>query len=118
MNQNNPVNPVNPAVPRRSLWRRRVKKSFANMIGFKKRGTNAELIEINAAISGTGSDFGACRLADDILSKKPDLVFMETAANVYGIPSIDLGVEIARQEKKGKLFLISHCNYRHHMSII
>jgi hypothetical protein len=41
MNQNNPVNPVNPAVPRRSLWRRRVKKSFANMIGFKKRGTKA-----------------------------------------------------------------------------
>ena len=29
--------------------------------------------------------------------------FMETVANAYGIPSIDLGVEIARREKAGTL---------------
>lgn len=116
--------------------------------------------EINAAISGTGSDYAACRLASDVLSRKPDLVFvefrvnggggferqsiegvvrqiwqqsprtdicfvyticqwmlpelsdgkqvafeqvMETVANCYGIPTIDLGVEIARREKEGSL---------------
>jgi hypothetical protein len=132
-------------------------KSFA---WFKTQYPHAELIEINAAISGTGSDFGACRIATDVLSKNPDLVFMEhrvnggggyeaksvegivrqiwrrnprtdvclvytislgmlkdlqagrqtsfgaimeTVANAYGIPSIDLGVEIARREKAGEL---------------
>jgi hypothetical protein len=118
------------------------------------------MIEINAAISGTGSDFGAVRIATDVLGKNPDLVFMEhrvnggggyeaksvegiirqiwkknprtdiclvytvsltmleglkagrqtsfgsimeRVANRYGIPSIDLGVEIARREKAGEL---------------
>jgi len=127
---------------------------------FKEQYPKAELIEINAAISGTGSDYGACRVAAQVLANKPDLVFMEhrvnggggyeaksvegiirqiwkdnpdtdicliytlsqgmaktiqagkqtgfgaimeTAANVYGIPSIDLGVEIARLEKSGEL---------------
>ena len=132
-------------------------KSFA---WFKSQYPNAEVIEINAAISGTGSDYGACRIAADVLSKNPDLVFMEhrvnggggyeaksvegiirqiwkenphtdiclvytlsqgmlkdlqagkqtsfgaimeTVANAYGIPSIDLGVEIAKREKAGDL---------------
>ena len=132
-------------------------KSFA---WFKAQYPNVELIEINAAISGTGSDYGACRIAMDVLSKNPDLVFMEhrvnggggyeaksvegivrqiwkknprtdvclvytvsqgmlkdlqagkqiwfgaimeTVANAYGIPSIDLGVEIAKREKAGEL---------------
>ena len=127
---------------------------------FKAQYPKAEVIEINAAISGTGSDYGACRIAHDVLAKKPDLVFMEhrvnggggyeaksvegivrqiwkdnprtdiclvytisqsmlkdiqagkqtsfgvvmeTVANAYGIPSIDLGVEIARREKSGEL---------------
>ena len=123
---------------------------------FKAQYPQTEIIEINAAISGTGSDYGACRIAQDVLEKKPDLVFMEhrvnggggfeaasvegivrqirkanpltdicfvytisepmlkelqagkqprfgsimeTIANAYGIPSIDLGVEIAKREK-------------------
>ena len=127
---------------------------------FKGQFPKAEVLEINAAISGTGSDYGACRIAADILSKEPDLVFlehrvnggggyeaksvegivrqiwkqnprtdlclvytlsegmlkglqagmqtsfgaiMETVANAYGIPSIDLGVEIARREQAGEL---------------
>lgn len=127
---------------------------------FKQQFPKAELIEINAAISGTGSDYGACRIAGDVLAKNPDLVFMEhrvnggggyeaksvegivrqtwkknprtdiclvytvaqsalknlqagkqpwfgdimeKVANVYGIPSIDLGVEIARREQEGSL---------------
>jgi hypothetical protein len=132
-------------------------KSFA---WFQSQYPDAELVEINAAISGTGSDYGACRIATDVLSKNPDLVFMEhrvnggggyeaksvegivrqiwkksprtdiclvytislgmlkdlqagkqtsfgaimeTVANAYGIPSIDLGVEIAKREKAGEL---------------
>jgi hypothetical protein len=120
----------------------------------------AEIIEINAAISGTGSDYGACRLQGDVLAKDPDLVFlecrvnggagyekqsvegivwqiwtknpridicfvyttarymmqshragrsdgfgavMEGIANAYGIPSIDLAVEVVRREKEGTL---------------
>lgn len=132
-------------------------KSFA---WFKEQFPRAELLEINAAISGTGSDYGACRIGEDVLSKQPDLVFMEhrvnggggfeaksvegivrqiwgrnprtdiclvytvsqgmlknlqagkqpwfgpimeAVANTYGIPSIDLGVEIAKREKAGEL---------------
>ena len=127
---------------------------------FKEHFPKAEVIEINAAISGTGSDYGACRIAGDVLAKNPDLVFMEhrvnggggfeaksvegivrqiwkkdprtdicliytiqqpmlkdlqagktprfgmimeTVANAYGIPSIDLGVEIAKREQAGSL---------------
>lgn len=127
---------------------------------FKSQYPNTEIIEINAAISGTGSDYGACRIEADVLSKNPDLVFMEyrvnggggyeaksvegiirqiwknnpktdiclvytislgmlktlqagkqtgfgaimeMVANTYGVPSIDLGVEIAAREKAGSL---------------
>lgn len=127
---------------------------------FQSQYANVEIVEINAAISGTGSDYGACRIETDVLSKSPDLVFMEhrvnggggyeaksvegiirqiwkknpqtdiclvytlslgmlkdlqagkqtafgaimeNVANAYGIPSIDLGVEIARREKAGDL---------------
>lgn len=117
--------------------------------------------EINAAISGTGSDYGACRLQEDVLQQNPDLVFlefrvnggggfeaksmegivrqiwrhnpstdicfvyticeslmpviregkndawfgaiMETIANRYGVPSIQLAVEVTRREKAGEL---------------
>ena len=132
-------------------------KSFA---WFKAQYPHAGLVEINAAISGTGSDYGACRIATDVLAQNPDLIFMEhrvnggggyeaksvegivrqiwkqnphtdiclvytisigmlkdlqsgktpwfgrimeTVANAYGIPSIDLGVEIAKREKAGEL---------------
>jgi lysophospholipase L1-like esterase len=127
---------------------------------FKTQYPKAEVIEINPAISGTGSDYSACRLAGDVLAQKPDLVFlecrvnggggyeaksvegivrhvwkdnpltdlcfvytlhhgmlkelqagrspafsqiMERIANAYGIPTIDLGLEIARREQAGSL---------------
>jgi lysophospholipase L1-like esterase len=127
---------------------------------FKAQYPKAEVIEINPAISGTGSDYSACRLQSDVLMQKPDLVFlecrvnggggyelksvegvvrhiwkdnprtdicfvytlhhgmlkdlqagktpwfgpiMENVANAYGIPTIDLGVEIAQREKAGSL---------------
>jgi len=130
----------------------------------KSQYPNVKFIEINAAISGTGSDFAACRIKTDVLTQNPDLVFlehridggggfeaqsvegiirqiwkqnpktdicfihtvsldmiptiqdgrntvigkvMETIANKYNIPSIDLGVEIAKLEMEGELVMKS-----------
>ncbi|MCF7818359.1 MAG: hypothetical protein K9M54_10810 [Kiritimatiellales bacterium] len=127
---------------------------------FKAQFPQATFVEINVAIPGTGSDFSACRIGEDVLPQKPDLVFLEcrvnggggferesvegivrqiwrndpttdicfvytisepmlkniqagklvgfgaileTVANRYGIPSIDMGVEIAKMEKEGNL---------------
>jgi len=43
------------------------------------------IIQIPAAIGGTGSEFGAYRLAEDVLVHKPDLVFVEFAVNDNGL---------------------------------
>ncbi|MCK9638790.1 MAG: SGNH/GDSL hydrolase family protein [Prolixibacteraceae bacterium] len=48
---------------------------------FKQRFPKAKFSEINAAIGGTGSDFGVFRLRDHVLNFKPDLVFVEFAVN-------------------------------------
>lgn len=50
----------------------------------RKKYPKARFTEIHAAISGTGSDFGACRLGPDVLEKKPDLLFVEFAVNDGG----------------------------------
>jgi lysophospholipase L1-like esterase len=44
----------------------------------------AKLVEINAAIGGTGSDLGVFRCQQDVLSKHPDLIFVEFAVNDGG----------------------------------
>jgi len=130
----------------------------------KSQYSKVKFIEINAAITETGSDFAACRITDDVLAHHPDLVFlehkidggggyeaqsvegiirqiwkqnpstdicfihpvsldmlpamqagrntafgaiMESIANKYNIPSIDLGVEIARLEMAAELAMKS-----------
>lgn len=42
---------------------------------------NTSFQEINAAIGGTGTGFGACRLNTDVLAFQPDLVFVEFRVN-------------------------------------
>ena len=51
---------------------------------FKAQYPAAEVVEINAAISGTGSDFGACRVRGDVMAQSPDLVFLECRVNGGG----------------------------------
>jgi lysophospholipase L1-like esterase len=130
---------------------------------FQKAYPQSTFTEINAAIGGTGSDLGVFRVQQDVLSKGPDLLFVEFAVNdggtdpqriircmegivrqtwkanpktdicfvytlteslsppmlegklqrsasamekvadFYGIPSITLGMEVARLAKSGKL---------------
>ncbi len=56
-------------------------KSLAH---FQKAFPKAKFSEINAAIGGTGSDLGVFRLRQDVLDKKPDLMFVEFATNDGG----------------------------------
>ena len=51
---------------------------------FRRQYPQAQFAEINAAISGTGSDFAACRLQEDVLVQNPDLVFLECRVNGGG----------------------------------
>lgn len=51
---------------------------------FQKTYPAAKFSEINAAIGGTGSDLGVFRLKQDVLDKKPDLMFVEFATNDGG----------------------------------
>ncbi len=48
---------------------------------FKDTFPQAKLVEVNAAIGGTGSDLGDFRCGTDVTSKKPDLVFVEFNIN-------------------------------------
>lgn len=48
---------------------------------FREQYPSAKFEEIMAAVSGTGSDFGACRVQQHVIDHKPDLVFVEFAVN-------------------------------------
>ena len=51
---------------------------------FRKAYPQSTFAEINAAIGGTGSDLGVFRVQQDVLSKGPDLLFVEFAVNDGG----------------------------------
>ena len=51
----------------------------------KETYPDVEFKEVMAAIGGTGTDFGLCRCEHDLLSGKPDLVFIEFATNDSGL---------------------------------
>ena len=52
-----------------------------------KQFPKSRFIEVNAAIGGTGSDFGVFRLHDQVLKFNPDLVFVEFAVNDGSTPT-------------------------------
>lgn len=58
-----------------------------------------KFVEIYAAVSGTGSDYGAPRLQRDVLRHRPDLLFVEFAVNDgTGSPRVEAQMEgIVRQ---------------------
>lgn len=62
---------------------------------FKTKYPGAKISEINAAIGGTGSELGAFRCRRDLLSKHPDLVFIEFAVNDSKFPE---EIQIAAME--------------------
>ena len=47
----------------------------------RKEYPEVKITEVNAAINGTGADFGAARLGQDVLKYKPDLLFVEFVVN-------------------------------------
>jgi lysophospholipase L1-like esterase len=51
---------------------------------FRKSFPQAKVVEINAAIGGTGSDLGVYRFRQDVLQHRPDLVFVEFSVNDGG----------------------------------
>jgi lysophospholipase L1-like esterase len=57
---------------------------------FQDRYPKAKVVEINAAIGGTGSDLGVYRCRQDVLSHKPDLIFVEFAVNDGGAEPINI----------------------------
>ena len=58
---------------------------------FRQTWPQATVVEINAAIGGTGSDLGVFRCAQDVLAHDPDLIFVEFAVNDGGAdPVYDL----------------------------
>lgn len=52
-----------------------------------KQFPKSRFTEVNAAIGGTGSDFGVFRLHDHVLKFNPDLVFVEFAVNDGSTPT-------------------------------
>lgn len=52
---------------------------------FRSQYPAARFKEIMAAVSGTASDFGACRVQQHVIDDKPDLVFVEFAVNDNGM---------------------------------
>lgn len=51
---------------------------------FQRKYPDLKWTEINAAIGGTGSDLGVFRFGQDVLTHRPDLLFVEFAVNDGG----------------------------------
>ncbi|MBE6569404.1 MAG: SGNH/GDSL hydrolase family protein [Ruminococcaceae bacterium] len=52
---------------------------------FRTQYPDVQIREIQAAISGTGSELGMHRCESDLLNENPDLIFLEYTVNDYGI---------------------------------
>jgi lysophospholipase L1-like esterase len=56
----------------------------------KNQYPQCHINSINAGVGGTGSGLGVFRMDEDVLSKKPDMVFVEFAVNDGGVDSLTL----------------------------
>ncbi len=64
-----------------------VEKRWVSIVGENlkaKFGDGKVFNNYNAGIGGTGSDLGLMRIESDVISKKPDMVFIEFAVNDFG----------------------------------
>ncbi len=61
----------------------------------------AKMLGVNAGVSGTGSDLGACRLQDQVLKYTPDLIFVEFAVNGGHVAATEGLVRQARKMAPG-----------------
>ncbi|WP_343329620.1 SGNH/GDSL hydrolase family protein [Polaribacter staleyi] len=61
------------------LWRTK------SLEWLKNEYPKATITQINAAIGGTGPDYGACRIYNHLLQHKPDMVFIEYRVNNGGV---------------------------------
>lgn len=77
-------------------------KCFASLVtdGLAKKYSDTEFSCINEGVGGTDSSLGLFRLKRDLLSKNPDIVFIEFAVNDYSLKTTGIYVEnIIRQVK-------------------
>lgn len=64
------------------------------MENLRRLHPGARFIEINAAVSGTGSNYGAMRLERDVLRHQPDLIFVEFAVNDGGQSAVAIEAQM------------------------
>lgn len=62
--------------PRTTLW-------------LKERFPDADIVEVEAAISGTAADLGVARIDSDLLVHRPELVFVEFVVNGAGLRDVE-----------------------------
>jgi lysophospholipase L1-like esterase len=55
----------------------------------ESRYPKSKLTFLNAGVSGTGTDLGACRIGEQVLTQKPDLIFIEFAVNGAYAPGME-----------------------------
>lgn len=80
-------------------------KRYATLVTKALSGKYPEtdIVEINAGIGGTGSSLGIFRMERDVLSKEPDMLFVEFAVNDFGFADTGIYMEnIIRNAKKYK----------------
>jgi len=70
-------------------------KRYSSLVtkALQDKYADVEFSEVNAGVGGTGSDLGIFRLEDDLLSKNPDIVFIEFAVNDDEFENTDIYIE-------------------------
>lgn len=75
---------------------------------FREQFPQASVREVNAAIGGTGSEFGLYRMGEDLLAKQPDLVFVEFSVNDSGLAEREVDLVSSAMEGIVRRILMSN----------